>query len=515
MLTVRPHDEAQPTNSLASAVRWWWDVVYNAASSANWDSVRVADWSRDLAVRSPTSLRPMRYWMMTPGADDCDRQDATTAAKYKSNRVGASVHPCRRPLVTWMASVSEPETRTRASIPSCRERIRRSINGGIVTLSKTSHSAALGIESYAFHRSTNSTYSSELCSTAFSASCRATNIISTQPWPFRKPHWESGRMSSVTSCNRSWRMQAKSFPTTSRWLMPRQLSHELRSPFLGIGTISASRHSATTTPSCHTLQIRSWIRLWRAAPPQRIISGTIPDCPPAVPQFRLRTAAINSSMLGASSRPCLGSAAGKSSMTRGLKLLGIFSTLSKWVCQQDFSPLGLVTRSPFASRSADAVAGLRPLCNVRSCPTHFHRTQPSRPAASAFFATFSIQSSFALCTTLVTAHCADRNDFLLSGVPPKSIRWRATCCSARIGPRADCADKNQSGCLYFPWPSTSAETPAMSSLSDDQSSSMLVRPLSAEAATQTSPIRVWHSKRLALSRSRWTAYGLIRVAGRR
>ena len=30
--------------------------------------------------------RPMRYWMMTPGADDCDRQDATTAAKYKQGR---------------------------------------------------------------------------------------------------------------------------------------------------------------------------------------------------------------------------------------------------------------------------------------------------------------------------------------------------------------------------------------------------------------------------------------------
>ena len=145
-------------------------------------------------------------------------------------------------------------------------------------------------------------------------------------------------------------------------------------------------------------------------------------------------------MLEASSRPCLDSAAGKSSMTRRLKLLGIFSTLSKWVCQQDFSPSGLVTRSPFASRSTDAVSGLRPLCNVQSCRTHFHQTPPSRPAASAFFATFSIQSSFALCTAFVTARCADQNDFLLSGVSLKSIRWRATCCSARIGPRAACAD---------------------------------------------------------------------------
>ena len=70
----------------------------------------------------------MRYWMMTPGADNCDHQDAKTAAKYNLNRVGASVHLCRRPLVTWVASVSELETRT--------------FNGGIPTLSKTSHSVA-------------------------------------------------------------------------------------------------------------------------------------------------------------------------------------------------------------------------------------------------------------------------------------------------------------------------------------------------------------------------------------
>ena len=97
--------------------------------------------------------------------------------------------------------------------------------------------------------------------------------------------------------------------------------------------------------------------------------------PVAVPQFRLRTAVINSSMLRESSKPCLGSAAGKSSMTCGLKMLGISSTLLKWVCQQDFSPSGLVTRSPFASRSADAVAGL---CPLRLCSTERRYSQLSR-----------------------------------------------------------------------------------------------------------------------------------------
>ena len=56
-------------------------------------------------------------------------------------------------------------------------------------------------KSYAFFQSTNMKNNLALCSNAFSASWHMGKIISTQPFPIRKPHYDSGSSLSATACN--------------------------------------------------------------------------------------------------------------------------------------------------------------------------------------------------------------------------------------------------------------------------------------------------------------------------
>ena len=80
-------------------------------------------------------------------------------------------------------------------------------------------------------------------------------------------HWDSGKTLSVTTCSLSCKILAKTFPTTSSRLIPLQLLHFLRSPFLGMGTISASCQSLTTYPLFHTSSINKSSLSCSSAPP--------------------------------------------------------------------------------------------------------------------------------------------------------------------------------------------------------------------------------------------------------
>ena len=73
-----------------------------------------------------------------------------------------------------------------------------------------------------------------------------TKVMSEQLRPLQKPHCDSDSSSSVTCCSLSCRILAITLPTTSTREMPLQLSHLLRSPFLGIGMRIASDQSLGT-----------------------------------------------------------------------------------------------------------------------------------------------------------------------------------------------------------------------------------------------------------------------------
>ena len=109
---------------------------------------------------------------------------------------------------------------------------------------------------------------------------RPQNIMSTQPRPDRKPHCDSGKTRSANTCNLCWIILAKIFPPGSCKLIPRQLSHEDKSPFFGIGTTKASFHSWGTWPSHHTHCNSSTRWSSRPAPQHLIISGSTPAALP-------------------------------------------------------------------------------------------------------------------------------------------------------------------------------------------------------------------------------------------
>jgi len=79
-----------------------------------------------------------------------------------------------------------------------------------------------------------------LCSTAFSINWRAQkNHISASTVTAKATLW----ISHLVSCQRCWIIFAKTLPTTARRLIPRQLSHDDKSPFYGTGTKKAFLHS--------------------------------------------------------------------------------------------------------------------------------------------------------------------------------------------------------------------------------------------------------------------------------
>ena len=100
-----------------------------------------------------------------------------------------------------------------------------------------------GTESWALRRSTKTIYPLDWCSLNFSMLWSKVKIWSVQERPRLKPHCVSGSSSSATTCNPFWRRRPSALPTTSNKAIPRQLSHDDRSPRLGIVTNSAFRQA--------------------------------------------------------------------------------------------------------------------------------------------------------------------------------------------------------------------------------------------------------------------------------
>ena len=143
-------------------------------------------------------------------------------------------------------------------MPLWKDSMSRTRCSGTPTLERTDHRAARGMESYALRRSMYTRNALVRCSWHFSMNWRTTKAISEHDRPLRKPHCSSGSTSSASSCRRPRIILAQSFPTTSSNATPRQLSPLVTSPFLGMGTISASTQSLGTAPLAHTSLIRSW-----------------------------------------------------------------------------------------------------------------------------------------------------------------------------------------------------------------------------------------------------------------
>ena len=124
---------------------------------------------------------------------------------------------------------------------------------GTSSLLSATHNASHGTESYAFLRSIYTKMIFTLHSVGFSISCHTVKTMSEHPRPFLKTHWDSGRTSSASACNLPCTTWAVTFPTTLSSDIPLQLLHLVRSPFLGIGTNTASDQSCgePVSPSIH------------------------------------------------------------------------------------------------------------------------------------------------------------------------------------------------------------------------------------------------------------------------
>ena len=193
-------------------------------------------------------------------------------------------------------------------MPSWNDFTTFNIFGGTPHFSRTFHRDCHRTESEAFFRSTMSIYSVSLCSLTFSISYLATKVMSTQPWLFLKPHCDSGRTLSSISSSLSFNILAINFLTTSRRLIPRQLSQHLRSPFLRLRMITTSCQSLTTLPFFHTCSISFKILSHSSGPPCLTSSGSIPDFPPAFLIFILLKASNNSSSVNGESSSVNGAA---------------------------------------------------------------------------------------------------------------------------------------------------------------------------------------------------------------
>ena len=141
-----------------------------------------------------------------------------------------------------------------------------------------------------------------VCSHDFSTNCLMVKIMSVHPLPFLNPHCDSGSSSSVIFCSHSWSTLATTFPTTTNNGIPLQLSHELRSPFLGIGTSIASHQSAGTLHSLHTSLTNSSSHFMHSSVQQAAfnISGRMPVSPLTFPHFNFPNVFCNSSADGGS-----------------------------------------------------------------------------------------------------------------------------------------------------------------------------------------------------------------------
>jgi len=90
----------------------------------------------------------------------------------KMNRVGASTHPCLKPLETLILA-KFPSMEIPACMLSCRDLITLIKISGTPCLARTSHVAALGTESYAFFKPIKKIKAFVSCSIVFSTNWRA------------------------------------------------------------------------------------------------------------------------------------------------------------------------------------------------------------------------------------------------------------------------------------------------------------------------------------------------------
>ena len=149
--------------------------------------------------------------MLTPVRGQRLLPSATTALKQMLNSVGAIVHPCLRPFCTLVLSVVVLPIRTSAHT------YKQDEQGIIVLFSLLNH-----LSGNKDHISRSPTFSEPTLRL-----------------------WKD--VLSAMVCSHSCMILAKTFLTTSRRLMPLQLS-----PFLGMGTICTSCQSATTGCFLHT-----------------------------------------------------------------------------------------------------------------------------------------------------------------------------------------------------------------------------------------------------------------------
>ena len=171
--------------------------------------------------RSESDILPL-----TP--QPCPEAYVNMAENIMLNRVGARTHPCLTPLVTGNASEPEPSSRTLAIMPSwncltTEMKIFRHPN-----LTMIFHSPSLLTESKRLLvKSTKPVQRSWCYFMHFHWSWLPAKIISVAPWPWRNPHWFSGRRPCSTWFNRWFRStRTKILPAINRMEIPRCLSHD-------------------------------------------------------------------------------------------------------------------------------------------------------------------------------------------------------------------------------------------------------------------------------------------------
>ena len=199
------------------------------------------------------------------------------------------VHPCLSPLFTSNSGVTWPSIVTSAFIPSCKDLMMFTNTGrmpfaGPRKACRSWYCAPWPFLSTVSHK--------RLCQCILSP-C-GNHTVNQAPLP-----------QLTAELSRCWIILAKTFTKTSNKLIPLQLSHDVKSPFFGIGTIIASLQSLGTASSLHTVWKRSRMLSLKQGPLLLTSSGKIPLFPPALCILKLPIASLISSSVGGSARSSL------------------------------------------------------------------------------------------------------------------------------------------------------------------------------------------------------------------
>ena len=212
-----------------------------------------------------------------------------------------------------------------------------------------------------------------------------------------------------------WSTLATTFPTTSSKAIPLQLSHKLKSPFLGIGTSTASHQSTGTFLSLHTSFTSSSSSFMNSSSQQTAfsISGRMPDSPPAFPLFSFPRALCSSSSDGISAMAgfrglclTLPSSSTENSLWR-------FKILVKCLLHLCCCISGVLHVLPSSSFTTAILTGTSPLLPRCMSLMHLQTTFPPFFPLSASMAFIWNQSFFAILIARLAALRAPAN-FLLS-----------------------------------------------------------------------------------------------------